>query len=317
MGQSNTKGRNLLRQCKIDEGFDSNECKRIFDHYDANKNGVLERKEAEQFFRDYCSAKNIRSYSQRSEISRLFRLFDTNNDGTIDWNELNKKKALPLRRPTLRRQLSSKSANTKLDKLFDKYCGLAEDEEEDIMFGDGLEKFCNHTGLNAEDWTCLALAWKFDAGNLGEISRDEFKHGCYNWGAEDLKTLKTKLGQMKRQMATDNEMYHSFYVWCFYYFRNEEENGKAIPMADAIEAWDVLFRNWDIYEWWKQYCQEQAAESKRRSAVSLDLWREVWFFSKQVKSDFSNWPPPDNCYPTYLIDFAEWCINYDESAYAE
>lgn len=289
----------MLRQANMEEGFDAAECKLIWDQYDTNNNGVLERSEVQNFFRDYCNAKNLSSYRQRNEIDRLFRLFDKNGDGKIEWNEFCKKDPLPQRRPRLRRQPSNPSSDSKLDRIFDRF---ADEEEKDLMFGDGLVNFCNATDLNAEDWTCLALAWKLDAENIGEISRDEFKEGFYNWGATDIKEMKRKCRRLTAQMSSDNEMYHGFYVWCFDYFKEEEK--KVMPVDEANEAWTLLMRNWSAVGDWTAFTEAQGAESKRRSVITKDLWREVWFFAKKVLPDCSNFDDVDEGdFPMYLEDY--------------
>ena len=85
------------------------------------------------------------------------------------------------------------------------------------------------------------------AVTMGEISRDEFKLGFYDWSATDMKTIKSKCQGLKKQLATDNDMFLCFYNWCFHYFKDPDSPCRTIPIETAIEAWGILLRDWYIY----------------------------------------------------------------------
>jgi Ca2+-binding EF-hand superfamily protein len=309
MGQSNSRGRNALRECKIDEGFNEAECKRIWDHYDTNRNGVLDRDEAKRFFQDYVNAKNLSRYRQQNEITRLFSLFDKNGDGKIDWFEMCTKQPIALRRPGLRRQISNPSSDTKLDKIFNKYAGLAEDEEQDLICGSGMERFCSDVKINPENWEGCMLAWKLGAVELGEITRDQFKQGFYDVGATDVKTMRTKCQQLKQSMSTDNEMYHALYRWSFDFMRDKTDTVPKLKMEEAIDGFTTFIRNWPLADKVCTFLTRKSGEEAEFEHCSRDLWDAVWEFSHIIKtdSDLANWDDlcPDYGFTSVLEEFCE------------
>jgi hypothetical protein len=324
MGGRNSRGMRALAECKMDGKFSADECKRIWDRYDTNNNGVLERNEAEQFFRDYCTATNKSRYSTNSEINRLFALFDTNGDGSISWFEMCSNSSSMNRRPPLIRQFSNGSASTALDKVFDRYAGPQSEGYQDMMYEDGFVRFCRDVKLNPENWESYMIAWKLDAKEVGVITRDQFKAGFYDVEAKDIKTIATKMQNLKRQLSSENEMYTAFYMWCFDFFLYEDVYSSKIRMnpgeegseyegcCDAQTNWPILIRNPGyagplLFEF---LANAHTSESKYEWC-NRPLWTDVYAFLKKCKSrsDMERWGDifPEDCgeLPSILEEFLE------------
>jgi len=277
--------------------------------------GKLERKEAEAFFRDYCIAKNIPDSRHQNEISSLFSKLDKNNDNILEWADLcgsERKSSLLYRTPKLTRQPSDPRSASAIESIFDKYAG--EDDYKDIIVGEKFAAFCDKVGINFENWEGLALAWKMNSQNLGEISRDEFKQGCYSWKkADDMKKITAGCTSLKQQLSTNNDLYCAFYSWCFNYVLTYNNNQRAAlneaPVkaietnADNCFIWGLLLRDWPLKEEWFNFLTDESNPNfNEHKWISQDLWISIFLLMKNFPNANCNWDEVnDGCF-NHLID---------------
>lgn len=89
MGGSNSKGVEWLERVNIKDGFNLDECKKLWVSYDRNKSNILDSKEVEAFCQDYAKAQRI---TERCKVQALtfdfINTFDLDGSGSIDWKEL-------------------------------------------------------------------------------------------------------------------------------------------------------------------------------------------------------------------------------------
>eukprot|EP00808_Paulinella_micropora_P003879 g9177.t1 len=91
LGYENAEAKlDVGKMLKIGKGelIDRVHAQRLWRKYDKDRNGVLDRKEAEALFMDYCRTKMFTEAQAKATVQELFTLFDVDGDGEITFAEL-------------------------------------------------------------------------------------------------------------------------------------------------------------------------------------------------------------------------------------
>eukprot|EP00887_Chlorella_sp_A99_P005482 scaffold1.g5482.t1 len=187
--------------------------------------------------------------------------------------------------------------NQKVDALFESY---RDPEAEEATIGpEGVEKFCVDLELDPSDRKVLLLAWKMDAKRMGYFSKDEFKHGFAQMGAATLAALRKALPRLEGEVK-DPEAFQEFYEFAFR-FCLTEPGQKIVDVETAAQMLRVAM---PLGRFVKAFC-DFLGEQKEVKKISRDQWSQFLRFSREVRSDLSNYD--DNpAWATILDSFVEW-----------
>jgi len=111
----------------------------------------------------------------------------------------------------------------KLESLFNKYkeVGL-EDEEEEHIGPDGIEKFCNDLEVDPTDVVLLVLSWHLNAQEMAYYYKDEFMKGFEKLKLDSLEGIKQRLVSMRRELE-DPQILKSVYLYVFDFAKSDEK----------------------------------------------------------------------------------------------
>jgi Ca2+-binding EF-hand superfamily protein len=302
-----------LKRCDAATGFSVDDAKRIFLEYDKNRDEVLDRKEADAFFKDYCKAKKIKP--NRAEIDRLFRMFDTDGDGTISWNELNrlampglrKHKSTELKQNTERQTSGpSVSVDTKQDDaaLGEVFAEFATDPDwPDHITGAGLEDFIGRLGFAGDPEAnplTLFTFYTVKASTPGEVSREEFNLGFR--GLSNVEDITTKLRSEHKRIKSNAVEHRQWYSWCFDFLLDTDAGASVLDMDAALEAFEVLNHR-ELNEEWLAFLKTRISDAEEPlEHIDRDVFSEYYDFVTKCNPDLSNVDAVDNGALPSLID---------------
>jgi len=103
--------------------------------------------------------------------------------------------------------LSAKSFQTRVQKLFDMY----KDAVDDLILIDGIERLCSDLQMSPEEFRILILAWKCDAHQMCRFTRSEFTNGCQALQADSVSLMKNKLSDVANDLNDNTEEFKSLY----------------------------------------------------------------------------------------------------------
>lgn len=86
MGHKNSKARSFLHDLDLDVGLTARQLKKIWNKYDKDRDGSLNREEFCVFFHDYAVANKLPDADKLANV--FFDRFDVNKDGILGYDEL-------------------------------------------------------------------------------------------------------------------------------------------------------------------------------------------------------------------------------------
>jgi len=157
--------------------------------------------------------------------------------------------------------------------------------------------FFTAIGLDPAGGATLGVAWKLKAKTIGEIGRKEFCDGFQALGADTVEKIAAQARLIQTSLDNPRE-FKEFYKWLFEFVKDEGER-KTIDAQLAIDMWNLTFtKHWTLLPKWVQFLQD-----KNTKTVSKDLWLQLLDFSKEVKTDLSNFDSNDGAWPGIIDDF--------------
>jgi len=188
----------------------------------------------------------------------------------------------------------------KLNKIFDSYCNSDDKNECD---DENLKNLCSKLGLNIETIDAFIFSYYLKASEQGVITRDEFVKKFSADGIETLTSMASKLDLTKKSILSNSDNFAKFYQWVFK-FSKESEERKNLDKEEAISLWEVIFKDrWGFLKLWVNFISK-----KKTSIVTEDLWQQIYYFSRDIKEDLSNWEDlnQDAAWPSTIDEFVEY-----------
>lgn len=195
---------------------------------------------------------------------------------------------------------STKSFQTRVQKLFDMY----KDAVEDLILIDGIERLCSDLQMSPEEFRILILAWKCDAHQMCRFTRAEFLNGCHALQVDSVSLMKNKLSDVANDLNYNTEEFKSLYRFTFKFGLDNAVGQRILPVDTAIVLWKLIFniREPDILERWLNFLESQ----DNIRGIPKDTWNMFLNFAESVSNgDLSNYDDTE-AWPSVFDDFVEY-----------
>ncbi|KAL3878518.1 hypothetical protein ACJMK2_030858 [Sinanodonta woodiana] len=170
--------------------------------------------------------------------------------------------------------------------------------DEDTLGPEGMEKFCEDTGVEPENIVMLALAWKLEAKTMGFFTLAEWLKGMTELQCDCTKKVQSKLDYLKA-LLDDPIHFKNIYRYAFDFARDKDQRSMDIDTAKAMLA-IVLGKHWSLFGAFNHFL----GQSKYK-AINKDQWCNILEFSRTIYPDLSNYDE-DGAWPVLLDEFVEW-----------
>lgn len=195
----------------------------------------------------------------------------------------------------------SASLDSKLDALFDKYKNA---EDEDMILMDGVERLCSDLSLQPDDFKILILAWKFNAEQMCQFTRQEVINGCKALNAESLSQIRSRLTELVVQLRNDPQLFKSLYRFTFKFGLDRASGQRILPIDIALCLWKLVFtmHKPPILDRWLLFLQNDQTQIR---GIPRDTWNMFLNFSETVGDDLSTYDDAE-AWPSIFDDFVEY-----------
>lgn len=193
------------------------------------------------------------------------------------------------------------SLETKINAIFDKY---KDDNEEDMIMMNGLERLCEDLGLQLDDFPILVLAWKFNAEQMCQFTRQEVINGCKVLDVENVSQIRSKLSDLILQLRTDSQAFKSLYRFTFKLGLDRTSGQRILPIDIAVCLWKLVFtvHKPPILDRWLIFLQSDQAHIR---GIPRDTWNMFLNFLETIGNDLSTYDDTE-AWPSIFDEFVEY-----------
>ena len=192
------------------------------------------------------------------------------------------------------------------------------------LTGDSMLHFFHQLRLDANDWTTLALAWRWKCKQGGVIYRSEFIDGMRAMGCETIEQLQSEVKRLKEQLldGSHSHEYKDFFAFVFHFVRRTHETSRrTIPMDTACRLLESLLRaRYEVHVTRLcRYMREVGGGGGGRAAaarVTFDQWQSLLAWCESVDVEYMAYEEDNSCWPVMLDDFIEWMRQHDKPTMA-
>ncbi|GLD91944.1 hypothetical protein PINS_up000477 [Pythium insidiosum] len=184
-----------------------------------------------------------------------------------------------------------------IDGWFDQY---ADPEDEDTINDDGILKFCEDIGIDAQDIVVLVIAWKMEAAYMGVFTRKEWAKGMKALRCDSIDKLKAEIPNL-RSMIESERSFKSFYSFCFGF--SKEPGQKSLGIDIAMPMWELLLsgRFPKLTADWMAFLNDK----KPCKGVTRDTWDLLLDFFGKVEQSYDKYDE-NEAWPVLIDDYMSW-----------
>lgn len=193
------------------------------------------------------------------------------------------------------------SFESKANALFDKY---SDANDKDMILMDGVEKLCYDLNLQPDDFKILILAWKFNAEQMCQFTRQEFINGCKEMSVQNLLQIQNKLSELVLLLKRDQQQFRNLYKFTFKFGLDNAVGQRILPVDIAVCLWKLVYtlHKPPILDKWLTFLQSDEAHIR---GIPRDTWNMFLNFSETVSDDLSSYDDAE-AWPSIFDDFVEY-----------
>ncbi|KAI9339372.1 hypothetical protein BDR26DRAFT_1007906 [Obelidium mucronatum] len=170
--------------------------------------------------------------------------------------------------------------------------GEDNEEDEDEVGIDGIERLCTDLGLTPDSQLVLALAYKLGAQQMGVFTRGEWMNGMQLLDVDSNDKLKAKFSVLEQVFVNVVEL-KEMYKWAFG-FGKEQREQKYISV-DTYNHVDEFIG----------YLDDEEGGLGSVKVINKDQWMSFFDFCMNVRADLSNYED-NSAWPVLLDEFVEY-----------
>ena len=176
-----------------------------------------------------------------------------------------------------------------------------------VLTGPPMIHFFHQLRLHENDWTTLALAWKWNCSTGGIIYRHEFVQGMRSMGCASIEELQERVAELRGQLEAEPALYRAFFSFIFNFVRKtQESNRKTIGLDTARRLLQSL-----LASRYPQHLQpfarylEGLSEGRVGTRMTYDQWMSVLDWCEQMDEGYTKYEQ-EGSWPVLLDDFIDW-----------
>ncbi|KAK2577171.1 hypothetical protein KPH14_003328 [Odynerus spinipes] len=189
-------------------------------------------------------------------------------------------------------------SENKLNALFDQY----KDLHEDVILADGIERLCNDLQLSPDEFKVLVLAWKLNAEQMCQFTRQEFVTGLKAMRVDSIRGIQARLPEIVQELMVNSDLYKDLYRFTFRFGLDVIAGQRILPADMAIVLWRLVFtiREPPLLTRWLKFL-----ECHHVRGIPRDTWNMFLNFAESIGDDLGAYDDAE-AWPSLFDDFVEY-----------
>ena len=190
------------------------------------------------------------------------------------------------------------TSESKLNALFDQY----KDPYEDVILADGIERLCNDLQLSPDEFKVLVLAWKLNAEQMCQFTRQEFVTGLKTMKVDSIRAIQARLPETVQELTVNSNLFKDLYRFTFRFGLDVNSGQRILPADMAIVLWKLVFtiREPPLLSRWLKFL-----ECHHVRGIPRDTWNMFLNFAESIGDDLGAYDDTE-AWPSLFDDFVEY-----------
>ncbi|XP_058798141.1 DCN1-like protein 3 [Phymastichus coffea] len=186
----------------------------------------------------------------------------------------------------------------KLNALFDHY----KEPNEDLILADGIERICQDLQLSPDDFKILVFAWKLNAEQMCQFTRQEWINGLKSMKVDSIRSIQLMLPEIVQELSTNGELFKDLYRFTFRFGLDVSAGQRILPAEMAIILWKLVFtvREPPLLQRWLKFL-----ECHHVRGIPRDTWNMFLNFAESIGDDLGAYDDAE-AWPSLFDDFVEY-----------
>ena len=167
---------------------------------------------------------------------------------------------------------------------------------------EGIERLCNDLQLLPDDFKILVFAWKLNAQQMCQFTRDEFVKGLQSLKVDSIQCIQQQLPAIVKELQVNNEQFKDLYRFTFRFGLDVNSGQRILPADMAILLWRLVFtiRKPPLLERWLKFL-----EIHHLRGIPRDTWNMFLNFAESIGDDLAAYDDAE-AWPSLFDDFVEY-----------
>lgn len=189
-------------------------------------------------------------------------------------------------------------SENKLNTLFDQY----KDLHEDVILADGVERLCNDLQLSPDEFKVLVLAWKLNAEQMCQFTRQEFVTGLKAMRVDSIRGIQARLPEIVQELMVNSNLFKDLYRFTFRFGLDVTAGQRILPADMAIVLWQLVFtiREPPLLSRWLKFLEYHHVRG-----IPRDTWNMFLNFAESIGDDLGAYDDAE-AWPSLFDDFVEY-----------
>lgn len=177
-----------------------------------------------------------------------------------------------------------------------------QDSHEDVILADGIERFCNDLQLSPDEFKVLVLAWKLNAKQMCQFTRQEFVIGLRAMKVDSIRGIQARLPEIVQELTVNNDLFKDLYRFTFRFGLDVNSGQRILPADMAIVLWKLVFtiREPPLLSRWLKFLEYHHVRG-----IPRDTWNMFLNFAESIGDDLSVYDDAE-AWPSLFDDFVEY-----------
>lgn len=181
-------------------------------------------------------------------------------------------------------------------------CFASKDPHEDVILADGIERLCDDLQLSPDEFKVLVLAWKLNAEQMCQFTRQEFVTGLKSMKVDSIRGIQARLPEIVQELTVNSDLFKDLYRFTFRFGLDVVSGQRILPADMAIVLWRLVFtiREPPLLSRWLKFL-----ECHDVRGIPRDTWNMFLNFAESIGDDLGAYDDAE-AWPSLFDDFVEY-----------
>lgn len=167
---------------------------------------------------------------------------------------------------------------------------------------EGVVRLCNDLQLAPEEFKVLVLAWKLNAEQMCQFTRQEFVTGLKAMKVDSIRGIQARLPEIVQELTVNSDLFKDLYRFTFRFGLDVTSGQRILPADMAISLWGLVFtiREPPLLTRWLNFLK-----CHHIRGIPRDTWNMFLNFVESIGDDLGAYDDAE-AWPSLFDDFVEY-----------